>query len=140
MRMLEFKRTKLFDGVEYELFNKEFLLNIEGKSLSFIADDITQFKLIDYQGKQEIIYELLLKSEGNSDIITKEGLQVYYLSKDDLLIVFSLGEYQSGRYMLFLEGIWQKEQTYFLISRWNSIGLNCAGCKHFQAPPSRRCR
>ena len=81
MRMLEFKRTKLFDGVEYELFNKEFLLNIEGKSLSFIADDITQFKLIDYQGKQEIIYELLLKSEGNSDIITKEGLQVYYLSK-----------------------------------------------------------
>ncbi len=59
MRMLEFKRTKLFDGVEYELFNKEFLLNIEGKSLSFIADDITQFKLIDYQGKQEIIYELL---------------------------------------------------------------------------------
>ena len=51
MRMLEFKRTKLFDGVEYELFNKEFLLNIEGKSLSFIADDITQFKLIDYQGK-----------------------------------------------------------------------------------------
>jgi len=108
MRMLEFKRTKLFDGVEYELFNKEFLLNIEGKSLSFIADDITQFKLIDYQGKQEIIYELLLKSEGNSDIITKEGLQVYYLSKDDLLIVFSLGEYQSGRYMLFLEGIWQK--------------------------------
>ena len=104
MRMLEFKRTKLFDGVEYELFNKEFLLNIEGKSLSFIADDITQFKLIDYQGKQEIIYELLLKSEGNSDIITKEGLQVYYLSKDDLLIVFSLGEYQSGRYMLFSRG------------------------------------
>lgn len=108
MRMLEFKRTKLFDGVEYELFNKEFLLNIEGKSLSFIADDITQFKLIDYQGKQEIIYELLLKLDGSSNIITKEGLQVYYLSKDDLLIVFSLGEYQSGRYMLFLEGIWQK--------------------------------
>lgn len=20
-------------------------------------------------------------------------------------------------------------------SRWDSIGLNCAGCKHFQAPP-----
>lgn len=106
--MSEFKRTKLFDGVEHELFDKEFLLNIEGKSLSFIVDDINQFKLIDYPDKQDIIDELLLKSDGSSNIITKEGLQVYYLHKDDLLIVFSLGEYQSGRYLLFLEGIWQK--------------------------------
>lgn len=123
MRMLEFKRTKLFDGVENELFNKEFLLNIEGKSLSFIADDITQFKLIDYQGKQEIIYELLLKSEGNSDIITKEGLQVYYLSKDDLLIVFSLGEYQSGRYMLFWKEYGKNKRHIFLSRGGIVLGL-----------------
>ena len=43
------------------------------------------------------------------NIVTKEQrLQVYYLNEDDLLIIFSMGEYQPGRYMLFLEGVFLK--------------------------------
>ena len=47
MRLLEFKRTKLFDGIEDGLFDKDFQLNIEGKSVLFIVDDITPHKLIE---------------------------------------------------------------------------------------------
>ena len=47
MRLLEFKRTKLFDGIEDGLLDKDFQLNIEGKSVLFIVDDITPHKLID---------------------------------------------------------------------------------------------
>ena len=109
MRLLEFKRTKLFDGIEDGLFDKDFQLNIEGKSVLFIVDDITPHKLIDCPVKKDVINKLHLESDGISNIVTKEQrLQVYYLNEDDLLIIFSMGEYQPGRYMLFLEGVFLK--------------------------------
>ena len=109
MRLLEFKRTKLFDGIEDGLFDTDFQLNIEGKSVLFIVDDITPHKLIDCPVKEDVINKLLLESDGISNIVTKEQrLQVYYLNEDDLLIIFSMGEYQPGRYMLFLEGVFLK--------------------------------
>lgn len=36
---------------------------------------------------------------------SEKGLEIYYLKKNEVVYLFSCGEYQPGRYMLFLEGI-----------------------------------
>lgn len=37
---------------------------------------------------------------------SEEELEVHYFIKDDMLYLFSYGEFQLGRYMLFLESIY----------------------------------
>lgn len=106
MKNLNYNRVKLFDGLENELFDKDFLLEIENKKVVFIADDLTPNKLANLTDRKLFINELDL-TFNNIIIHTKDRLQVYYLKEQELLIVFSLGEYQPARYMLFLEGVWE---------------------------------
>lgn len=105
MRKLKLDRSKLFDGLEDELFEKDFSVEVENKIICFIADDLTPNKLVNLKNYHLIINELDLKLE-NSTVVTKDRLQVYYLKNSDLLIIFSLGEFQPSRYMLFIEGAW----------------------------------
>jgi hypothetical protein len=40
--------------------------------------------------------------------VSEEGLEIHYLKNNDTIYLFSYGEYQPGRYILFLESIWHQ--------------------------------
>lgn len=82
-----------------------FSVEVENKIICFIADDLTPNKLVNLNNYHLIINELDLKLE-NSTVVTKDRLQVYYLKNSNLLIIFSFGEFQPSRYVLFIEGAW----------------------------------
>lgn len=104
LKKLNFNRVKIFDGFENQLFESDFSIEIENKTIPFIAYDLTPNKLIHLDFYSQIIDDLDLVN--NKSITTKDRLEVYYLKSENLLIIFSMGEYQSGRYMLFLEGVY----------------------------------
>ena len=105
MKKLNYNRVKIFDGFEKQLFDNDISIYIENKEISFIADDLTPNKLFDLGFNMQIIDELFLVNN-KSIITTKDRLEVYYLKSENLLIIFSMGEYQPGRYMLFQEGVY----------------------------------
>lgn len=108
MEKLKIERQKLFDGLEDEFYSKKFCIEINESKIEFIVFEITPNKLYksDFKNKLDLIdSEFILNKEEN---IYKniDNLPLYYLIKDNYFILFALGEYQPGRYMLFLEGVW----------------------------------
>lgn len=109
MKNLNYSRKKLFDGFENQLFDEDFELEIGNQTITFIADDLTTNKLSQLNDNRIIVNDLSLEVK-NSIIITKDkNLQTYYLIVNDFIIIFSMGEYQPGRYMLFFEGAFEKD-------------------------------
>lgn len=106
---IEIIRRKLFDGDEETGLKQVF--DIENQT----------FKLIDFYNsplrelKKEIgdkSFDTLMKESTfnlvNSFVekyLSENGLEIYYHKNDEVIYLFSYGEYQSGRYLLFLEGI-----------------------------------
>jgi hypothetical protein len=67
-------------------------------------------KEIDDESFDKVIEEQIYSINSyNETYVSEEGLDVYYLIRNELIYLFSYGEYQSGRYMLFLEGLWYYE-------------------------------
>ncbi|PIF46496.1 hypothetical protein CLU96_3534 [Chryseobacterium sp. 52] len=106
---IEIIRQKLFDGDEETGLKQVF--DIENQ----------KFKLIDFYNsplrelKKEIgdkSFNTLMKESPfnlvNSCIeryVSADGLEIHYLKRNEAIYLFSYGEYQPGRYLLFLEGI-----------------------------------
>jgi len=110
IKRIETDKQKLFDGDEHECLQQVF--EIEDQKI----------KLIDFYNnplralKEEIdseSFETIVKQnnfEINSGFIEKytseKGLEIHYLIINDMIYLFSYGEYQPARYILSLEGIW----------------------------------
>lgn len=110
---IELIKQKLFDGDEEECLKEVF--EIENQKI----------KLIDFYNnplrglKKEIgakSFNTLIKESKFSLInsfiekyVSEDGLEINYLTKNEAIYLFSYGEYQPGRYMLFLEGICLKK-------------------------------
>ena len=110
IRKNETTRQKLFDGDEQECLKEIF--EIENQKIRLI--DFYNSPLRDL--KKELadeIFETIVR-ENNFNVknsfmekyLSEEGLDVHYLKKDGRFYLFSYGEFQPGRYMLFLESIY----------------------------------
>ncbi|MDB5089346.1 MAG: hypothetical protein JWR09_3340 [Mucilaginibacter sp.] len=105
-------KSLIFDGPESEILDKSF--NQAGISAPIRFDD---FANNNFEDLQQVInnddFESIVKTGGfvpdrgflnlykNSD-----GLRLYYYKKNNTIIVLAYGEFQPGRYMLYMEGVW----------------------------------
>ncbi|KPH15043.1 hypothetical protein [Chryseobacterium sp. ERMR1:04] len=107
----EITRQKLFDGDEERCLKEIFEIeNQKIKLIDFYNNPLRDLKKeIDDESFDTIVRESEF-SVRNSIIekyVSEEGLEIHYLKNNDMIYLFSYGEYQLGRYMLFLEGSWR---------------------------------
>ncbi len=112
-----FKHKLLYDGLEEGYYNYLIEINIfDEVVLTNVIDyqNIFKLKKIAIQEFDEIIslvngkkIEAFDSYKGVNDLGLVYTFKQAAKSKRNYLIVLSKGEYQSGRYMIFLEGIWE---------------------------------
>ncbi len=106
-------KQKLFDGDEGECLQKVFQVDDQKVSLTdFYNNPLRALKKeIDAESFDKVIEESKFNRINNYNEIytSEERLEVHYLIKNEMIYLFSYGEYQPGRYMLFLEGVWYYE-------------------------------
>ncbi|KMQ64627.1 hypothetical protein ACM46_10275 [Chryseobacterium angstadtii] len=106
---IEMIRRKLFDGDEEKALKHVFVIENQA------------FKLMDFYNyplrelKKEIgerIFNIIMKESTFSLVnsfvekyLSEDGLEIHYVKRNEAIYLFSYGEYQPGRYLLFLEGI-----------------------------------
>ncbi len=99
----------LFDGDERGCVNKVFEINHQKiRLIDFYDHPLKELKKeTDRESFDLMVEENSFKQINNiiEKYISEKGLEIYYLKKSDLIYLFSYGEYQPGRYMLFLEDI-----------------------------------
>ncbi len=110
IRKIEITRQKLFDGDEESCLQKIF--EIERQKIKLTDFYNNPLKDLKTQIEAEIFSTIVRESNfriRNSLIgkyMSEEGLEVFYINNGDLIAMFSCGEYQPGRFMVFLESIW----------------------------------
>lgn len=102
-------RQLLFDGDEEKCLHEVFEVNHQKIRLNdFYNHPLKELKKeIDRESFDLMVEENSFKGINNiiEKYISEKGLEIYYLKKNNLIYLFSYGEYQPGRYMLFLEDI-----------------------------------
>jgi hypothetical protein len=112
-----YKKAKslIFDGSEQEILHKTFDLSHEtALGITIKLNDFANNTLENLQG---IIsspdFEFIIKTgafvtDGGFLNLYKDSnnLRLYYHKKGNTILVFAYGEFQPGRYMLYLEGFW----------------------------------
>jgi len=103
-------KQKLFDGDETNCLQEVFEIeNQKIKLIDFYNNPLRDLKKeIGDESFDTIVREneFTLKNSFIEKYVSEEELEIHYLKNNDVIYLFSYGEYQSGRYMLFLEGIW----------------------------------
>lgn len=105
-------KSLIFDGLESEILDKSF--NQAGISAPIRYND---FANNDFEDLQQVInkddFESIVKTGGFAPdggflnlYKNNDGLRLYYYKKDNTVVVFAYGEFQPGRYKLYLEGVW----------------------------------
>jgi hypothetical protein len=105
-------KSLVFDGAEREILSK--VLDL-GQAATVKFND---FANNNFEDLQQVInnddFESIVKTGGfvpdggflklykNSD-----GLRLYYYKKNNTIIVLAYGEFQPGRYKLYMEGVWE---------------------------------
>ena len=106
----EITRQKLFDGDEERCLKEIFEIeNQKIKLIDFYNSPLRDLKKeIDDESFETIIIESKFKVKNSfiEKYVSEEGLEILYLKNNDLIFLFSYGEYQPGRYILYLESIW----------------------------------
>jgi hypothetical protein len=108
-KMPEKLKQKLFDGDEEKCLKEVFEIeNQKIKLIDFYNNPLRDLKkvmnhesfdVIIKEGKFNLINSFIEK------YVSEDGLEIHYLKNNDAIYLFSYGEYQNGRYMLFLESI-----------------------------------
>lgn len=109
MENIEIIKQKLFDGDEaagvkevFEIGNQKFKFSdFYDNPLRELKKEIgdRSFGAIIKECKFNFINSFIEK------YTSEKGLEIYYLKKNDAFYLFSCGEYQPGRHMMFLEGV-----------------------------------
>lgn len=103
--------TKIFDGLEDNLFNNEFEILVPNTGKILVSpDDIVKNNFNDLD---QVIMELVATEKHLEfqnglfpGYVGTDDLDLYYLTTRSLLLLFSLGEYQPARYKFYFEGAW----------------------------------
>lgn len=159
MTLLE-SRSKLYDGTEeQELYYTAFMVNNHKFTLSEIVrnnfkdlkdtlsvedilrtaatfnvranpDGLKPFKDYSFRGFDAAEYDSFLNTNP-SLYQSEENLSLYYIIKDNHLYIFSWGEKQPARYMLFVESVWDLKKMVFAVYDFAYItgDLNAAKLK-----------
>ena len=110
IRKNETIRQKLFDGDEQKCLKEIFEIeNQKIKLIDFYNSPLRDLKKeIDDESFDTIIREseFNVRNSFIEKYVFEERLEIYYLKKDDIIYLFSYGEFQPGRYILFFEGIY----------------------------------
>jgi len=107
-------KKKIFDGNQ-ELLKEELVLNINNQEIVVIPSSFINQPLLELE-KEGINLPKIASEEGfklKVGIIKKysneDNLDLYFYNEDNLIIIFSFGEWQSSRYILNLESVWEME-------------------------------
>lgn len=109
-------KRKLFDGTQDVFAASGCEVNIEGNAFLIKLSDFydNNFEYLEKEINQLDFHKILeqeyfiQKSILSETYSSEENLKVYFLIKDDWIILLSFGEYQLNRYRLFLESVWKK--------------------------------
>lgn len=103
-------KQKLFDGDEQKCLTEIFEIeNQKIKLIDFHNSPLRDLKKeIDDESFDTIVRESEFDVRSNfiEKYVFEEGLEILYQKNNDLIFLFSYGEYQQGRYILYLESIW----------------------------------
>ena len=108
--------TKLFDGFEEKLFGQELevvLSNREKISVNPSSLDDKKFKNLPPVIGQSAVNTIAESKRFSYEAglfpgyVGTDGLDLRYLFVENVLLIFSIGEYQPARYKLYFEGAWQ---------------------------------
>ena len=96
------------EGKIYLLFNK----NVDIKYIFDNKDDfLSIYKYLNIKSVEKIITECDLKLGSFLPIYkNNEKMEVYFVIKDNFLIIVSEGETQPFLYKIYLEGVWELEE------------------------------
>lgn len=110
IRKNEIIRQKLFDGDEQECLKEIFEIeNQKIKLIDFYNSPLRDLKKeIDDESFETIVREseFNVRNSFIEKYRSEEGLEIHYLKKDNIIYLFSYGEFQPGRYIVFFEGIY----------------------------------
>lgn len=124
IKIIEKNRRELYDGLESEeLYNKVLTKGIELKDIlnnnfSNLKEKLNSedFKIIMDLIKTKPSKDTLFckffpnKAKDDTNYYSLEGLSLYYsIANDNILEIFSFGELQPSRYILYNEGIFKIE-------------------------------
>lgn len=110
IRKNEITRQKLFDGDEQECLKEIFEIeNQKIKLIDFYNSPLRDLKKeIDDESFETIVREseFIVRNSFIEKYVYEEGLEIHYLKKDNIIYLFSYGEFQPVRYIVFFEGIY----------------------------------
>lgn len=108
MENIEMIRRKLFDGDEEKALKHVFAIeNQTFKLMDFYHHPLRELKKEIGERSFNTMMKESTFSLVNSLVekyLSEEGLEIHYVKKNEAIYLFSYGEYQPGRYLLFLEG------------------------------------
>ncbi|MFZ4929417.1 hypothetical protein [Chryseobacterium sp. Mn2064] len=111
VKKIEISRQKLFDGEEEQSLPTVFEIENQRISLTdFYNNPLRNLKKeIDGESFESIVEgsNFSVNNRFIERYTSENGLEIYYFKSNNTIYLFSYGEYQPGRYLLFLEGIWQ---------------------------------
>lgn len=105
----KFNHQLIFDGIEDMYYDADIVGSgkiTDYKSIYHLENSlpITEFnKLIDETGSKRVLPFKTFKTIDNFTLMYK----LSEISTNKILFIISTGESQPGRYMIFLEGIWE---------------------------------
>jgi hypothetical protein len=112
---LNHTKEKLFDGFESDIIQQTFEIVSTNKKVNIKISDFIDnslenlFNYINESDLNQIVSDLKLNKV--DFFIPKyksvDNLDVYFCIKEDAIFLFSYGEIQPMRYVMFLEGIYQ---------------------------------
>ncbi|MFC3157996.1 hypothetical protein SAMN05443633_104338 [Chryseobacterium arachidis] len=110
IKKFEISRQKLFDGAEEKCLEEIFEIRHQKIRLTdFYNNPLRDLKKeIDEESFNTIVKgsKFSLTNSFIEKYTSEDGLEVNYLKNNNFINLFSYGEYQAGRYLLFLENIW----------------------------------
>jgi hypothetical protein len=111
------KRKNIFDGIEDNLNKFSYKINIVDKKYSFTVNDFYNNSLEELENKiSKNDFNKIIDCEKYKIINSfrkvyksKENLDLYFKKIDNLIFIFSFGEFQPARYNIYFECIWIME-------------------------------
>lgn len=101
------KKELISSQDQEEVFNNKFQIH----NFTFIPDQLPAFIELQREFQEIIATQIDGIKKGLINYNSKEGLKLYAYKENNLIIVISGGEVGRGLYKIFLEGIWEINET-----------------------------
>lgn len=118
IKLIEGKKAKLYDGDELGIRNSKFSIEVNSSSFKINIFDFYNNPLrniINIISENDL--RIIVSSQGFIetkklfiDYKSTNNLDIYYCKQDNFIFLFSMGEFQPTRYMIFLEAIWTLDE------------------------------